>query len=262
MGLKATLATLDGLSNDVKALYKSSGDGKFVLDIEGMVPKEKLDEFRNTNNQLLEDVKGLKTTVEKFAGVDPTKYKELIDKLQSTEEQKLIKEGKLDDVVNMRVMRMKEEHATQVQQLTKALEAAKTNETKAFGERDTYIIDNELRKTASNPDLGFQDGVADVLQYQVRQNFAYKDGQVVRVKPDGSIVFGTEGTKPATITEYLQEVAKTSTWLLKESKGGGAHNDKTNGTTNGGKKMKRSEWDATNPVAQGKLIKEGVTVVD
>jgi hypothetical protein len=42
MALKAILTTLDQLSDDLKKLYKKRDDGKFTLDVEGLVEREKL----------------------------------------------------------------------------------------------------------------------------------------------------------------------------------------------------------------------------
>ena len=69
MGLKFQVETLEGLTPEVAALY-SEVDGKFFLDVEGVVPKAKLDEFRNTNVDLMKKLDALKD-------VDPAEYKKM-----------------------------------------------------------------------------------------------------------------------------------------------------------------------------------------
>lgn len=261
MALKATLASLDGLDDATKAMYKQA-DGKWVLDVEGgVVGKEKLEEFRSTNTQLLKKVETLETAMKGFEGIDPLKYKEFMDKLQSSDEQKLIKDGKLEEVIKLRITKMEEAHTQQLQALTKKWEAEKVAREESQKDRDTYIIDNELRKATDNPDLGFQPGVADILQARVRGEFVYKDGKVIRVKKDGSVVFGADGITPATINEYLAEVAKSSPYLVKASQGGGANN---NGGGGGGnqKQIKRAAFNALDATSQSKSMKDGVIVVD
>ena len=60
MALKAILASLDGLDEATKALYTKGEDGKYHLDVEGMVGKSKLDEFREKNVQMAKELQTLK----------------------------------------------------------------------------------------------------------------------------------------------------------------------------------------------------------
>jgi hypothetical protein len=50
--LKYRLADLDGIARDVAAHYEQADDGSFVLRVEGMVAKARLDEFRENNIRL------------------------------------------------------------------------------------------------------------------------------------------------------------------------------------------------------------------
>jgi hypothetical protein len=90
MALKAILATLDGLDEALKPLYKKTDDGKYVLEVEGLTDhRSKLEEFRATNRALAEKVEELQKQLEGFKGLDPAKYKELQDKMATLEEKKL-----------------------------------------------------------------------------------------------------------------------------------------------------------------------------
>ena len=66
MLLKFIVDTLEGVDQTVASLYEKQEDGKFRLNVEGAVPREKLDEFRNTNIELLKKV-------DAFKGVDVKK---------------------------------------------------------------------------------------------------------------------------------------------------------------------------------------------
>jgi hypothetical protein len=90
MAVKAILATLDGLDEALKPLYKKADDGKYALDVEGLTDnRSKLEEFRATNRALAEKVEELQKQLEGFKGLDPVKYKELQDKMATLEEKKL-----------------------------------------------------------------------------------------------------------------------------------------------------------------------------
>ena len=83
MKLKFKLDTLEGLDAAIAALYEQGADGAYYLSVDGVVGKDKLDEFRNNNVKLLKDL-------EKFKDVDPAKYQELLALAKKQEEKKLI----------------------------------------------------------------------------------------------------------------------------------------------------------------------------
>ena len=69
--LKFVITDIDSVDEAYKSLYENDGTGKYVLKVEGAVPKAQVDEFR-TNNV------ALKKAVEAFAGIDPEKSGEFI----------------------------------------------------------------------------------------------------------------------------------------------------------------------------------------
>lgn len=261
MALKAVLTSLDGLEATIAALYKKGEDGKFYLEADGLVDKAKLDTFRQNNIDLQNQINKLTEEMAKFSGIDPDKYKAAMAAIESDQEKKLMKEGKLDEVIQMRTEKMRQTYEEQLKAKDSAIQKAVDEAKKASGERDTYIVDAELRKAVDNPDFGFQSGVADLLKDQVLKEFAYKDGKVIRVKSDGSPVFGSKGDH-ATISEFLQDIVKDRPYLVKASTGGGARNNGSGGSPNG-KTMKRSAFDAiTDPAVKSQLMKDKVALVD
>ena len=264
MALKPVLTSLDGLEPAIAALYKKSADdGKFYLEAEGLVDKAKLDTFRENNIALQKQLDEIKAQMEKFAGVDPDKYKAAMDAIESDKEKKLLKDGKIDEVIALRTEKMRQTYEDKIAAkdvaINKAIEEAK----KAGTERDTYIVAEELRKAVDNPELGFHNGVADTLKPQVLKEFQYRDGKVIRVKADGTPAFGAKGD-PATISEYLQDMVKEHPYLVKASTGGGARNNGAGGGDKGGSKtMKRSEFDAiSDPAKKAEVARGGYTFVD
>lgn len=262
MALKAVLTSLDGLEAPIAALYKKGDDGKFYLEADGLVDKAKLDTFRENNITLQKQIDKLTEEMAKFSGMDPEKYKQAMAAIESDAEKKLMKEGKIDEVIALRTEKMRQSYEEQLKAKDAAIAKAKEAADTATKERDTYIVDAELRRAVDNPDMGFQHGVADLLKDQVLKEFVYKDGKVIRVKADGSPVFGAKGD-PATIGEFLQDVVKDRPFLVKSSSGGGARNQGNQGHHNGAKTMKRSEFDAiTDPIKKAEVARSGVTFVD
>lgn len=260
--LKHVLPSLDGLDELTAKLYRKAEDGKFRLDVEGVVDKEKLDVFRDANIALTEGAKKLQEQLDAFKGIDPTKFREMSDKLSNDEEKKLIEKGNLDEVIRLRTERMKVEHGEQLVAKEKQIQKLTAERTTAYKERDEKIIDIELRRAVENPELGFHPGSADILKPHVLQEFTYRDGKIVRVKPDGSVVFGKEG-EPATLNEYLADTAKQKPFMIKPSNGSGASNGNgSNGTTANGKTMKRSAFEGLLPQARSEFIKTGGVPID
>src|SRR5574337_522222 len=101
MGLKYTIAKLEDGEEAVRPLYVQQGD-KFVLDVDGVVAKEKLDEFRNNNIELQKQI-------EKYKDVDPVKYRELMAIQKKITEKELLDKGEVDQLVNLRVAAMRDE---------------------------------------------------------------------------------------------------------------------------------------------------------
>lgn len=112
--LKFIVDTLEGVDQSVASLYEKQDDGKFRLNVEGAVPREKLDEFRNTNIELLKKV-------DAFKGVDVKKYSELLALEKRVTDKELVDAGKVDEVVQGRISQMKTEHEGVVGQLNEQL---------------------------------------------------------------------------------------------------------------------------------------------
>jgi len=127
MALQLILDSLEGLSEETKALYTTASTGKFHLDVEGgAVSKLKHDEFRNSNINLKKEVEGLKVTAEKYKDVDMEKYDEAVAKLREIEEKKLIEEGDIEGIVTQRTDLMAKEHTKQVTKMTDSLDVKDT----------------------------------------------------------------------------------------------------------------------------------------
>lgn len=259
--LKAVVANLDEADEADKGKYKKGEDGKFHLEVDGMVDKAKLDAFRENNISLQKQVDDLKAAVEKFSGIDPEQYKAAMSAIESDVEKKLLKEGKIEDVFSMRTEKMRQSYEQQLKAKDTAITKAQEESKKANGERDSYIVDAELRKSLEPPELGYQVGVADLLKEQVLKEFAYRDGKVIRLKADGTPAFGAKGD-PATIGEFLTDIVKDRPYLLKPSAGSGARNN-GNAQLNGTKTMRRAEFDAiTDAAKKSEVARSGVVFVD
>lgn len=252
MALKAVLASLDEVPEALRSLYVEK-DGKFLLDVEGVVPKERLDEFRTTNVNLLKERDALKAQVEKYKDIDPEKARTALTQLQKIEEGKLLTEGKLDEVVTKRTEAMRAEYENQIK-------ALKTAQTSVVGERDTLsgqlsklLIDGSAREIALK--LGARPEALPFILLKSAAEWQMKDGKPTPIK-DGNLVYGKDGQTPITMEEWVGGLATEAAYLFKDSNGGGANN-KPNGSSVTGGRVSVRDQQALNSnieaIAQGKV---------
>jgi predicted nuclease with TOPRIM domain len=86
-----------------QALYVER-DGAWMLDAEGAAEKSKLDEFRTTNIALMKERDDLR---KRFEGIDPDEVRKLAEEKQKLEEEKQLKSGELEKVLENRVKGLK-----------------------------------------------------------------------------------------------------------------------------------------------------------
>lgn len=205
MGLKYQIAKLEEVPENVRSLYKAEG-AVFVLDAEDVVPKAKLDEFRTNNIQLNQQL-------EKLRDIDPAKYAELMKLQQDVEEGRLIKEGKLEEVVNLRVTNMKRE-------LDGQLATANTALTQANAQLAVLMIDNAVRQAAVKN--GALTTALDDVVLRARTVYSMDKGQPVPKDDKGQVIYGKDGTTPMAVEDWLVGLKKNAPHLFAGSQGGGA----------------------------------------
>src|SRR5438045_1267963 len=103
MAIKFRYQSKEEVPAEHQSLYVER-DGALLLDVEGVVEKGKLDEFRTNNVALLKQVEDLKT---KFQGIDPEQARQLEQARRELEEKTALKAGELDKVVAGRVQSIK-----------------------------------------------------------------------------------------------------------------------------------------------------------
>jgi len=207
MGLKYKIAKLEDVPENVRSLYKAEGDG-FVLDAEGVVPKERLDEFRTNNINLTQQL-------EKLKGVDPVKYAELIALDNKVKEGELIKKGDLEGVVNLRVEAMRTD-------LTSKLSTAEANAAKMASQLSKVMVDDQVKTYAIK--TGVRDTAVDDVVLRARGIYVMDPavGAPVPKNDKGEVIFGKDGKTPMPMEEWMVGLKTTAPHLFAQSSGGGA----------------------------------------
>lgn len=247
MALKYSLDTLDGLDDGVKSLYAES-NGKFVLQVDGAVPRARLDEFRTTNVTLKQQMEELQA---RFEGVDPEQFRELSAKAQKEKDKKLIDAGKVDEIVAQRIEAMRAEHDKVLGGLTK--------------ERDTFkvqlegqLIDGALRDAATK--AGVRPTAIDDVLLRGRQTFRVADGKAAAFEGDKAL-YGKD-SEPLSVSEWVGGLADRAPHLFDASAGAGAGAGTVGKTNAGGKpSVTRAQFDAMDPAGKANAARTA-TIVD
>ncbi|WP_448506608.1 hypothetical protein [Immundisolibacter sp.] len=240
MPLKFEVASLDEVDEPLRSLYSES-NGKFVLGVEGVVPKSKLDEFRNNNVQLARERDEL---ANKFRDIDPELYRTLTSEHQKLKDKKLIDAGKIDELVEERVKEMRKK-------LEQERDGYKDQFSTARSRLEKVLIDNEASRYAV--EMGCVETALDDIVMRARAQFTLdNDDRAIAVDGDHK-VYGADGVTPLSIKEWMAGLVKRAPHLFKQSSGGGAAG--SGGGPNSGATIK-SKADLKGPVEKSKFIAE------
>lgn len=207
MSLKAVVEDINAVPEALREFYTEQ-DGKYMLPVEGLVPKSKLDEFRANNISLAQERDALR---QRFEGIDPEKARELLAKAQAEQDKKLIDAGKVDELVAQRVEAMRKDFETQ-------LSGETTKSQKLETQLEVLLIDGAIRDAAARAGVR-PTAVEDVL-LRGRNLFKLVDGKAVPMQGN-DVMYGKSG-EAMKMDEWLAGLADSAPHLFEPSRGGGA----------------------------------------
>lgn len=221
----------EGLGDGAKEV-----DGKWAVDV---VPKSKVDEFRDNNIKIAKErdaLNELVNQVKKVAGDDLGELDNELARLRAVDQQ--VKDGTLKGSnavtaeVEQRLKGAKEEYERQI--MTKAQEAKA-----AADERDAYksrfqrsVIDRQVTQAVLAADSYVNpEAMPDIM---ARAYALYEvDGDKLIAKRDGAVVYGADGATPLQPKEWLSKLVEEAPYLARPSHGGGAAGDSKKGVPGG-----------------------------
>jgi len=210
MPLKFSVESLEGLDESVAGLYSKHTDGKYYLEVEGAVAKNKVDEFRENNISLKQQLEELQ---DRYGNIDVDKYNELLKAAEQDEGKKRVPMEKVDEIVAERTRKMKEEHQNQVEALT-------NNNNSLSDQLNGLLIDGAVRNAAVEAKV--RPGALEDVVLRANRTFKVVDGKAVAHDEKGNIVYGRDGTSPLSPSEWLQSLKSSADHLFEQSQGGGA----------------------------------------
>jgi hypothetical protein len=182
-------------------------DGAWLLDADGVVSQSKLDEFRQNNITLTNQLK-------RFEGIDPDAVRQLADDKRKLEEAQQLKAGEVDKVIEAR------------------LKTARAEWDKAHGvvvaERDTLTsrltaiqIDQAVVTEATK--RGLRPTALTDITARARMTFKLVNGVPQAFEADGQTArMGKDGASPMTLAEWVDALVSDAPHLFEANAGSGA----------------------------------------
>jgi len=205
--LKAVVETIDSVPEAVRGMYAEK-DGKFHLQVEGMVSADKLSEFRDNNIKLLRERDEL---TKRFEGIDPDAVKALQDQAKKIKEGELIAAGKIEDLFAERLAPVKQDYESK-------LTAAQKDAAEAKAHLEKLLIDGAIRDAAMK--AGVRATAVDDVLLRGRATFKVVDGKAVPMDGEKP-VYGKNGDVML-VDEWIVGLAERAPHLFEPSQGGGA----------------------------------------
>lgn len=230
--LKFIVTNLDDVDEAHRDLYQSDGTGKFVLKVEGAVPKAQVQEFRDNNVQL-------KEKLEKFEGIDPENVAEVLATMKKVQDGELVESSKKEDVdklVEDRVAEMKKQH-------DKELQDSSDRNDKLSGELANVKIKSALLKAGA--EHGMRATAAEDLVARGKQVFSLDDdGNLVAKDEDGNAMYGKAGSA-LTPGEFIKDLSEKAEHLFDPNEGGGSSGSGGGGGQGGDNPFSKDTWNLT-----------------
>lgn len=260
MKLKTRVATLEEVPESYRDKYTAAEDGKsFTLD------EFEFDDavgLKANQERLLKQLKAAqeaeKKLKETYGDLDPVKAREAQKKLDELENSKLMDEGKFEELFAKRTEAMKRDHDNQKKAMAEAMDAEKQRGATLEQQLQRLTIANELNTHAGK--LKIKSEFIPFLQLAAKEAWSLDEQGNPVWKEKDQVKFGKDGSKPATMEEYLQELVANTPSLLESSTGTGAHGNGSRGM--GPLSISRSDMRDINKYAavKAQAVKQGVPI--
>jgi len=237
--LKFIVDTLEEVPEAQRELYVEK-DGKFVLDVEGVPEdpevKKRIDEFRENNIKLFQKAEEMEKQLKKFEGVDPDEYKKALDLLEKYKDSKLLDDGKIEELLNERTGRMKQDFQNKIDALTEKLGLESKEKSTLRTSLGILKIDNAIQQTILRLHKIKSGAMPDIIR-RGREVFKLSEElEPVAIDSNGGKMVGKDGITPLTIEEWAEQLPNEAAHCFED--GEGLHSKGKGGKT-GGSQMDR-----------------------
>lgn len=217
--------SLEAIPESLRSFAKAEGDKVQI----NLVPQDKLDEFRDTNTNLVKERDALQKQVEVLApivGEDATAFETELAELRATAQR--VKDGGLTDSrkIEEEIIRRTEDMKKSLEEQVRAAQKEGANwKDKASQIDATYkrtLVSSAIKDAAISPEAGLNpSAIPDVLSRAQSVWRATDDGKVLAYQGDLQL-YGADGGSPLTPKEWIAKLKEEAPHFFIASSGGGA----------------------------------------
>ncbi len=217
MSLPFIVDSLDQIKEEHRALYVEE-NGKFRLDLEGYEdPKGLKSALQSERDAAKTAQRELQRLQKQFEGIDPEIVKKVFAQLDQDEEAKLIAEGKVNEVIQKRTEKMREEHA----RLLNA-ETTRANNAEAYANKfKQSVVQGQIVQAAVELEA-LPEATADIAFLAQSKFVLDEDGKAVAVDESGEVVIGKDGKTPLSPKEWVESLREQKPYFWPKPNGTGA----------------------------------------
>ena len=216
--LQYTVDTLDAVDENFHSLYEQADNG-FRLKVTGVDDASGLKTALQSEREARKAAeKAAKEYATKFNGIDPEQARKLLNDQHLSEEQRLLADGKIDELVSKRTERMQSDYEARIQAAEQKAEQA-NQFASGFREKalTSHISDGALSAGIVQSALRDVELRARADGFQLDAN-----GKPVALDANGETIYGKDGRTPLSIAEWSAGLRDTAPHLFGQSVGGGA----------------------------------------
>ena len=221
-----TFDSLDAIPEEYRSFASTKEDGKAVINL---VPKAKIDEFRENNINLAKERDDLKAKIggySKIVGEDITSFEQELANLRGTAQK--VKDGELKESTDIeaaladRTAQMRSSYEEQLIAARKEVGLAREQAQALDLRLKQTVVEKIITDAVLNEKSGaLPEALPHILQEASKVFVVDDEGQVTPKHGDATI-YGADGTSPMTALEWLGKLRDKSGYLFKQSSGGGA----------------------------------------
>lgn len=214
----------DAEGNDIEVEVDLAGNPEVQKMVEAAVA-ESTKGLASNRDEILKEKKELQEKLQalgkQWDGLDPEVVKNLVNRMNTDEETKLIAEGKIDEVVERRVTAMKTDLEARLASATEKLEALEGEKGSLSDKVKNLVIDGMVRQAGAELNLlptAIEDAIVRAKgRFQLDEN----DKPVARDE-HGTLLIGKDGKSPLSPTEWLEGMKEKAPHWFPTPSGAGA----------------------------------------
>lgn len=202
--------------NDFNLSTEDKAKLQELIDAEVIGLKNKNSELLGKQSELKQSLQSMSEQLKQFDGLDVTKLKELAANAQSQQEAEMLKNGQLQELIDMKLDAQKQSFGTQIEQLQQEANQHKSNYEKVTQEFNQTQVENFIRSSLSQIKDLHPSAVDDIV-FRAQSAWKFQDGQVLAF--DGDKQLFKEG-KPLSPNDWVESMRESAPHYFNKAVGG------------------------------------------